>query len=183
MKTIIKVLVGITIIALIGVTIMDIRSGGTSVSGSADYQETIETANFLSIADGETRVSVTDFAGKLVLVDFWETWCVPCLNSMPTFQQLLEEFPDQFAVLAVSPGWSDDMETVREFMSNYDYDFVFVFDDNEVSTTLEISGIPYKVFIGPDGRYISTEMGSGGHQRDYNKILQLIQEHTGVASR
>jgi thiol-disulfide isomerase/thioredoxin len=183
MKTIIKFLVGITIIALIGVTIMDLRSGGTQVTGSADYLETIENASFVSIEDGETRINVSDFEGKLVLVDFWETWCVPCLNSMPTFQQLQDEFPDQFVVLAVSPGWSDEMEDVRQFMSNHEYDFVFVYDDTGVANTLEISGIPYKVFIGPDGKYVSTEMGSGGHQRDYTKILTLIQEHTGVAVR
>ncbi|MCC5924952.1 MAG: TlpA family protein disulfide reductase [Bacteroidetes bacterium] len=183
MKTVLKFLVGITILALVGITIADIRSNRTSVSGSADYLETIENASFVSIQDGETRINVSDFEGKLVLVDFWETWCVPCLNSMPTFQQILDEFPDQFVVLAVSPGWSDEMEDVRRFMANHDYEFIFVYDDTGVATKLEISGIPYKVFIGPDGRYISTEMGSGGHQRDYAKILELIQEHTGVALR
>ncbi|KPP94728.1 MAG: putative thioredoxin [Bacteroidetes bacterium HLUCCA01] len=183
MKTVIKILAVITIIALFAVMFIDMRKGGSEVSGNPDYLTTIENASFVAIEDGETRINVSDFEGKLVLVDFWETWCVPCLNSMPTFQQILDEYPDQFVVLAVSPGWSDEMEDVREFKSNHEYSFIYVYDDNEVSTALEISGIPYKVFIGPDGKYISTEMGTGGHERDYNKIVAMLQEHLGVASR
>jgi thiol-disulfide isomerase/thioredoxin len=181
MKNAIKALIGVTIIALIAVTILDLGSSKT-ISGAEGYVETIEKASFELIGE-EGRVQVSDFAGKLLLVDFWETWCIPCLNVMPTFQQLLEEFPDQFVVIAVSPGWSDTPEDVMAFRSNYPYDFIFVYDDTEVATALEISGIPYKVFIGPDGRYISTEMGTGGAQRDYNKIVEMLKEHMGVASR
>jgi thiol-disulfide isomerase/thioredoxin len=166
---------------LIAVTILDIR-GSTTVEGEGSYLETIENASFELIGE-EGRINVSDFAGKLVLVDFWETWCIPCLNVMPTFQQLLDEYPDQFVVIAVSPGWSDTPEDVMAFRGNHEYDFIFVYDDTEVATALEISGIPYKVFIGPDGRYISTEMGTGGAQRDYNKILEMLQKHMGVASR
>lgn len=180
MKTAIKILVGVTIVVLLALALMQSRT--TQMSGSGDYLELIENASFITIGD-ETRVNVSDFEGKLVLVDFWETWCVPCLNSMPTFQQILDEYPNQFAVLAVSPGWSDTPEDVKLFMADHDYDFVFVYDDTDVATGLQISGIPYKVFIGPDGKYISTEMGTGGHQRDYAKIVSLIEEHVGISRR
>lgn len=140
-----------------------------------DYVTTIEQASFISI-DDNSRVYVSDFEGKVVLVDFWETWCVPCLQAMPTFQQVIEEYPDKFVVLAVSPGWSDTPDDVKRFRDEYGYDFVWVTDVDDIATKLEITGIPYKVFIGPDGKYISTELGAGGHQREYNKIMGVLDE-------
>lgn len=148
--------------------------GGTGSAKTA--AGIIEEASFVSIASGD-RIYVSDFEGKVVLVDFWETWCVPCLNSMPTFQQILDEQPDRFVVLAVSPGWSDTAEDVRNFMGQHDYDFVFVMDEDEITTQLGISGIPYKVFVGPDGKYITTEMGSRGQQRDYAKIMEILNQY------
>ena len=149
-------------------------------SGDSTYIDTIEGASFKALLD-DSRVNVSDFEGKVVLVDFWETWCVPCLQAMPTFQQVMEEYPDQFVVLAVSPGWSDTPEDIVKFRDEYEYPFVFVIDDTEVATKLEITGIPYKVFIGPDGEYISTELGAGGHQREYTKIVGVIEEAFGTA--
>jgi thiol-disulfide isomerase/thioredoxin len=134
----------------------------------------IENASFVTL-DGE-RVSVSDFAGKVVLIDFWETWCVPCLQAMPTFQQVIEEYPNAFVVLAVSPGWSDTPEDVQRFKDEFGYDFIWVLDEDEVAAALEIAGIPYKVFIGPDGKHITTELGAGGHQREYAKIIGILEE-------
>lgn len=151
----------------------------TDKSGDRGYISTIEEATFKSLED-DSRVNVSDFEGRIVLVDFWETWCVPCLQAMPTFQQVMEEYPDQFLVLAVSPGWSDMPEDIIRFRDEFEYPFVFVIDDTEVSTKLEITGIPYKVFIGPGGEYISTELGAGGHQREYTKIVGVIQEAFGT---
>lgn len=149
-------------------------SGSEKSEETSDPKAIIENASFVTL-DGE-RVSVSDFYGKVVLVDFWETWCVPCLQAMPTFQQVLEEYPDVFVVLAVSPGWSDTPEDVRKFKEEYGYDFIWVLDENEIATKLQIAGIPYKVFISPDGKHITTELGAGGHQREYSKIIGILEE-------
>lgn len=148
--------------------------GSEKSSEPASPQSIIENATFVGL-DGE-RVNVSDFAGKVVLVDFWETWCVPCLQAMPTFQQVLDEYPEVFVVLAVSPGWSDTPEDVQRFKDEFGYDFIWVFDEDEVAAALQIAGIPYKVFIDPEGKYITTELGAGGHQREYAKIIGILEE-------
>ncbi|MCH8568795.1 MAG: TlpA family protein disulfide reductase [Balneolales bacterium] len=118
--------------------------------------------------------TLADFAGKTVLIDFWETWCGPCIAVMPTLQQLQDDFPDNFVVLAVSPGWSDTEEVVRRFISQNDYEFVFV-HNNELASKLEIRGIPYKVYVQPDGSFYKTEQGSSGPAREYQSIKTVIQ--------
>lgn len=134
----------------------------------------IENATFKDW-DGNT-VSLADFRGKTVLIDFWETWCGPCLNAMPALNRLMNDYPDDFVVLAVSPGWSDSEETVRRFIDEHDYDFVFV-HDSELATALEIRGIPYKVYVDPQGKYIKNETGSRGPDREYELISQVIEEN------
>jgi thiol-disulfide isomerase/thioredoxin len=134
----------------------------------------IESAVFTDWDGNEVKIS--DFRGKTVLIDFWETWCGPCLNAMPALDKLMDDYPDDFVVIAVSPGWSDTEEAVRRFIDEHDYDFVFVHDE-ELATALEIRGIPYKVYVDPQGKYIKNETGSRGPDREYELISEIIESN------
>ena len=121
-------------------------------------------------------ISLDRFEGKLVLLDFWETWCVPCLRSFPGLAELQNEQPERFVVIAVSPGMSDEDEDVLKFIAEHpEYPFVWV-KGFELADALNIEGIPYKIFVGPDGKYITTELGSRGPARDKQKIEELMRE-------
>lgn len=134
----------------------------------------IEAAVFTDWDGNE--VALSDFRGKTVLIDFWETWCGPCLNAMPALERLMQDYPDDFVVLAVSPGWSDSEETVLRFIEEHDYSFQFV-HDSELADALEIRGIPYKVYIDPQGNYIKNETGSRGPDREYEMISEVIEQY------
>ena len=156
--------------------------GGLSAqtnNGGADDEkksEIIEEATFTTL--GGEKVAVEDFKGKVVLVDFWETWCGPCVKSFPTIQDLVEEYPDDFAVLAVTPGFNDTKEDVEKFIKENDYDFKYVMDDNaQVTRALGIRAIPHKVVIDADGNYVKTIVGSEGKEKDYKKTKELIEKH------
>lgn len=136
--------------------------------------DVIESAVFTDWDGNEVQLS--DFRGKTVLIDFWETWCGPCLNAMPALDKLMDDYPDDFVVIAVSPGWSDTEEVVRRFIDEHDYDFVYVRDE-KLATALEIRGIPYKVYIDPQGKYIKNETGSRGPDREYELISEIIENN------
>ncbi len=138
----------------------------------ADY---VEQASFLTM-DGDT-VDVSDMRGKVVLIDFWETWCKPCLAIFPTMQKLLEEYPDDFAVLAVNPGFADTEEDARQFISEHDYDFNYLLDSNKLSEDLGVQSIPFKVFVDAEGNYIKSSLGSYGADKDYQELKAIIEEH------
>lgn len=135
----------------------------------------VENARFQDL-DGND-VSIEDFKGKLVLIDFWESWCGPCLQVFPAMEELRGEYPDEFAVLAVTVGLNEGPEDAREFAEEHGYDFNFLYDEYDVFARLGGQGIPFKVLVDPEGKLIEIEMGSRGRQGDYNKAKAQIMEY------
>lgn len=145
-------------------------------SESQSQQKAAVQATFTSL-DGK-KVSVTDFKGKVVMLDFWETWCGPCIKSFPTLENLQHDYPEKFVVIAVNPGIMDNKSDVKKFVKQNNYDLHFVYDTNKLSQTLGIQSIPFKVFIGPNGKFIGTQLGSYGPKRDYKHIQNIIEKNS-----
>ncbi|MEX0685014.1 MAG: TlpA disulfide reductase family protein [Balneolales bacterium] len=142
---------------------------------SDDKIQVIQNTEFTDL-DGN-KMSLKDFEGKTVLIDIWETWCAPCIASMPTLHQLAEDYSDDFAVVALSPQIMDSPEQVEEFVSSHDYNFTYVYG-RDLAIDLEIQSIPYKIFVGPDGKYLTTIIGSHGPDQDYVKAKAIIEANT-----
>ena len=113
----------------------------------------------LDTVDGES-LSVDVWDGKVVLIDFWASWCVPCRKEMPELDELRAQYAGQgFEVVGVA---ADELEKVRKFLGEVPVDFPIVYGD--VTDVMEISkqygndygGLPFSAFIDRDGnvRYI-----------------------------
>ncbi|WP_138431854.1 TlpA family protein disulfide reductase [Fodinibius saliphilus] len=139
--------------------------------------EFVEQATFTDLQGND--VAVSDYKGKVVMIDFWETWCKPCLASFPTLQQLQEDYPERFVVLAVTPGFTDSREDAQSFSEEHDYSFTYLMDSNKLHQKLGVQGIPYKVFVDAEGNFIKKSMGSYGPDEDYKIIQKLIKKHSG----
>lgn len=126
------------------------------------------------------EVYLADFEGKVVLIDFWETWCGPCLKVFPAMDSLRSEYPDQFEVLTVNLQMSDNKEDVIKFAEDQGYDFNFLLDVNNVQKDVITMGIPFKVFFDPNGFLISAELGAGSPEREYNKAREIIEDNKSL---
>jgi thiol-disulfide isomerase/thioredoxin len=153
-------------------------------SAEADKPKTtaqiIEQATFTSL-EGDT-VSVSDFKGKVVMIDLWETWCKPCLASFPTLEKLQKEYSDNFVVLAVTPGFTDTVKDARAFAQENDYDFTYLMDSKSLHREIGVQGIPYKLFIDAEGSFIKKSRGTSGPEADYKKIKEIIEKHKKSAN-
>jgi|GEM_PF-200393 len=140
----------------------------------------VEQASFTSL-DGDT-VKISDFKGKVVAIDLWETWCQYCLEGFPTMQKLQDEYTDDFIVLAITPGFSDTPRDAREFAKEHNYDFKYLIDTNGLSKKIGVQGIPFKLFLDSEGNFITKSIGTQGSEVDYKNISNIIEEHRQEAS-
>lgn len=141
----------------------------------------VEQATFTTF--GGDSVSVSDFKGKVIMIDLWETWCKPCLDSFPTLQKLQEDYPDNFVVLAVTPGFTDTPKDAQAFAEEHDYTFNYLLDSQNLHEEIGVQGIPFKLFIDAEGNFIQKTMGSYGPEEDYKKISQIIEQHKRSAQQ
>lgn len=118
---------------------------------------------FTSLSGDKTKIS--DWKGKVVIIDYWATWCGPCRKSFPSLQKLYEKYKDNpnvvFAVVNVWERDADRMQVVRDFLSkNPSLTFPMYLDlDDSVVQKYGVTGIPTKFFLGKDGRIQFKEVG------------------------
>lgn len=107
-----------------------------------------------------TEVSLSDFKGKKVFLNFWASWCRPCLSEMPDIEKLYSETKDSdLVILAVNLG--EDEDTVKSFADINKYNFTVLLDlDERIGRQYNITAIPTSFFIDKDGNIVSTVKGA-----------------------
>ena len=151
-------------------------AGGTEEdgSGTADISGPIAEGDAyrdftVTLADGST-FTLSDHEGKVILLNFWATWCGPCVGEMPAFEELQETYGEDLVLLAVSSG--EDEETVKSFLEKNGYTFRVGLDlDYTVFSLYPSEYIPYTVVIGTDGKVAVTHTGAD----DYDYYSQLVE--------
>lgn len=97
-------------------------------------------------------INLATLRGKTVLINFWATWCVPCVEEMPSIQNLKARLTqEKFEVLAVNVG--ESKERVEAFLKKVPVNFFILFDpQGDASRTWKVRGFPTTFILGPDGR-------------------------------
>lgn len=81
-----------------------------------------------TVSDGATSVHLASYRGQVVLLNFWATWCAPCVLEIPSLEQLHHEMP-KLAIIAVSVD--DDPDAYRAFLASHHIDFTTVRNPSE----------------------------------------------------
>lgn len=110
------------------------------------------------LADGSS-FTLSDHAGTVILLNFWATWCGPCVGELPAFSMLTEKYGDDLTLLAVNLG--ENGESVKRFLEKNGYEFSVALDPElEIGGLYPSDGIPYTVLIGQDGKIASVHLGA-----------------------
>ena len=104
-------------------------------------------------------VSLADFRGRVVLVNFWASWCVPCLEEMPAFEQLHRDFaPEGLTVLGIN--LKEEEQIIRDFGRLLGLTFALVLDPKgEISSAYGVVALPVTFLLGRDGRPVALAVG------------------------
>ena len=110
--------------------------------------------------DGKTR-RLSEWDGKVILVNFWATWCPPCLREIPGFVQLQAEYGSRgLEIVGVAV---DDHDTVRQFVREHGINYPVLVGDEDGSVSRQygndMGALPYSILIDRHGRIVETRRG------------------------
>lgn len=115
--------------------------------------------NLPSIYDSADSINMADLQGKTVYVDFWASWCAPCLISLPLYNDLYEKYRDQ-GLEIVAINIDNPIEDGLEFLEETPLDFLVPADpDGESAELFGVIGMPSSYLIAPDGEVKLVHMG------------------------
>jgi thiol-disulfide isomerase/thioredoxin len=127
----------------------------TTSSGTQSGDAPNFTANTLA---GET-ITLNDYRGKVVMLNFWATWCPPCRAEMPSIQAAYDQYEDRgFVVLAINN--SEPASQITPFANTLDLGFPIVLDTSaRLQQIFGIQGYPTSIFINAEGNVYATHTG------------------------
>ena len=138
--------------------------------------------DFASADASDKPVKLSDFRGKVVLLNFWATWCGGCQIEIPWFIEFQNKYKDNgFAVIGVSldaDGWKSVKPYVKEKAVNYPV----VIGSRDVAQLYRVSAMPVTLLIDREGRVAASHVGAVG-KSDYQAEVETLLSETHKESR
>ncbi len=107
-----------------------------------------------------TPLRLSAYRGKVVLLDFWATWCDPCREETPHFVELQQKYADR-GLQVIGVSMDDSVEPVRDFYQQFHIDYPVVMGDAKTGEAYGgVLGLPITFLLDRDGRIVAKHMGS-----------------------
>jgi thiol-disulfide isomerase/thioredoxin len=112
--------------------------------------------------DAEAPFQLSENWGKVIAIDFWATWCGPCMAVMPQLKALHEKYKDRDDVVFITVSLDQDEEQLRTTLKEKGLEFPVIFSgkgwNDEIARAFGVTGIPSSFVIGRDGRFAADRM-------------------------
>ncbi len=133
--------------------------GAYDDNGTGELPEAYPAPDW-SLSDAEGNlISLSDLRGKIVILDFWATWCGPCTRTMPLLDEWTRNYLPQNAVVFSINVWEEDREGAIRFMNENQYAMHLLFGTDELTEAYGVGGIPYICLIDEQGMVRFSEIG------------------------
>ncbi len=116
------------------------------------------------------NISLSAFKGKVVLLEFWATWCPPCKASVPAMSALHDKYAQKgFSVIGVSiDTGSDALEMVRQFASSHNITYPVLLANETTPKLYNVTSVPTSFLIGKDGKIVDIFRG---YSEEFDKLV------------
>ncbi len=134
-----------------------------SVNESVNTTETENRADDFTVYDeNENEVRLSDHMGKLLVVNFWASWCPPCKREMPSFQKAMDQYGEKVTFLMINEtdGGRETMDTAQAFLKDNGYDMNVLYDlDQDAGNAYNILYLPRTLLIDENGNIVEDHVG------------------------
>ena len=130
-----------------------------SASMALEEGDKIPEFDIASIYENQPNISLKDLEGKTLFIDFWASWCAPCITSLPLYNEIYDKYQDQgLEVIAVNVD--NPIEDGLDFLLDTPLDFLIPQDpEGDVSEMFGVIGMPSSYLVSPDGNVRLVHMG------------------------
>lgn len=147
----------------------------TTEESTAGTDSSMATNFTLASLTEENEFSLEDFKGKGVVLNFWATWCGPCREEMPLFEEIWNKYKDK-GVVFLGIDVMDDKDNATEFLETIGITYPNLYDPSGmVSTKYKVIALPATFFIDKEGNIVAKNYGAFVG-RDGKKKLKLYLE-------
>jgi len=147
------------------------RVDGISVTGVG---KTVPDINSKNTLDGN-KFELASLRGKYVVIDFWGTWCGPCIAGMPKMKEYLVKYKSKMEILGVAQE-SDDGTKWRKFLNDkpdYKWHHVLSRKDEDYILKFNVAGFPTKIIVDPQGKILGRFVGED--DEIYKKLDEILK--------
>jgi len=124
--------------------------------------------------EGNT-VELSKFKGKIVILDFWATWCPPCIKEIPNLKKIYSEFKgDEFEIISIALERKPKEHAVK-FVEENEMDWIHIIDKDkgrEIATDYKIQFIPTMYVIGKDGKIAASGLRGENLKKKISELLK-----------
>ena len=151
---------------------------GASSGGEGEHALVGATApafDLPSRSGGEGKVSLAESSGKVVIVDFWATWCEPCRDSFPVYQRLVDKFDGKLVVIGISVD--EEPDGIAKFAADTGAKFDLVWDEGQVlSERYKPPTMPTSYILDKNGvvRFVHAGFKSGDEAQIESEVTSLV---------
>ena len=167
---------GLLAIAVLATTYTACNTSTRSVKAAVKPEKDRKSAPDFALKDSDGKtVKLSDYHGKVVVLNFWATWCGPCKVEIPWFMEFEQKYKDRgFAVLGVSMD-EDGWEAVKPYIAQRKINYRVLLGDDPVSNLYGgVESLPTTFMIDRDGRVASVHIGLVGKSEYQNEIDHLV---------
>jgi cytochrome c biogenesis protein CcmG/thiol:disulfide interchange protein DsbE len=130
--------------------------------------------DFILTSTNGKNIKLSDYRGKVVIVDFWATWCPPCRRGIPDLIDIQKQFKNDLVVIGISLD-SDTKADVVPFMKKYGINYPIVYGNNDVVMSYgSINAIPTSFVIDKNGKIVDKHIGLVPKSEFISKIKQIL---------
>lgn len=163
-------------LAMTGILIIGYVYGVIQGPSTEDYSEKPRKAADFALPDlsGKT-VRLSDFKGKVVLVDFWATFCLPCLDELPDLKALYRKYESRgFTIVSISKDFVA-MEEVASFVKEFDVRYPSLYGGLDLLEGYPVRGLPTAYLINREGLIVKRYIGYKFPEELEKDILSLLK--------